>query len=143
MRLLFDTNVLLDVLLEREPFAEPAAALLSEVESGKLSGFVCATTVTTIHYLATKVVGRARAKSEIRKLLSIVEVAGVNRGVLEEALESKVEDFEDAVLCAAARQASAQAVVTRDPRGFKGSVLPVYSPQEALAQREAGEDEGA
>jgi predicted nucleic acid-binding protein len=143
VRLLFDTNVVLDVLLEREPFAAPAAALLSEVESGRLTGFVCATTVTTIHYLATKVIGRVRARKEIRKLLSIVEVAGVNRGVLEEALESEVPDFEDAVLCATARQASAQAVVTRDPRDFKGSVLPVYSPQEALAQLRAGDDEGA
>jgi hypothetical protein len=67
---------------------------LSEVESGKLSGSVCATTVTTIHYLAMKVVGTVRAKGEIRKLLSIVEVAGVNRGVLEEALESKLADFD-------------------------------------------------
>ncbi|MDY0088726.1 MAG: PIN domain-containing protein, partial [Coriobacteriia bacterium] len=52
--MLFDTNVVLDVLLDREPHAEVAARLLSLVDQGRLDGMVCATTVTTIHYLASK-----------------------------------------------------------------------------------------
>jgi predicted nucleic acid-binding protein len=53
MRVLFDTNVILDVLLERRPFSESASKLLSRVEKGEITGLVCATTITTIYYLVT------------------------------------------------------------------------------------------
>jgi predicted nucleic acid-binding protein len=122
----------LDVLLDREPFAEPAADLLSRAEAGEIAGCLCATTITTIHYLASKVVGDKESLLAVRKLLSIFEVAPVNRPVLEAALDSRLADFEDAVLYEAARQVSAQAIVTRDPADFKKSALPVYSPRELL-----------
>ena len=61
MKVLFDTNVVLDVLLDREPFASVAAQLLSLADKGRIQGVLCATTVTTIHYLATKAVGRRQA----------------------------------------------------------------------------------
>ena len=57
MKILFDTNVILDLLLDRAPFSQAAGKLLSAVELGEVGGCVCATTMTTIHYLATKVVG--------------------------------------------------------------------------------------
>jgi len=122
----------LDVLLDREPFSEPAADLLSRVEAGEITGCLCATTITTIHYLASKVVGAKESLLAVRKLLSIFEVAPVNRPVLAAALDSRLSDFEDAVLCEAARQVSAQAIVTRDPADFKRAALPVYSPRELL-----------
>jgi predicted nucleic acid-binding protein len=122
--------VVLDVLLDGEPFAEPAADLLSRAEAGEIAGCICATTITTIHYLAAKVVGAEDSLLAVRKLLSIFEVAPVNRPVLEAALDSRVTDFEDAVLHEAARQVFAQAIVTRNPKDFKKSDLLVYSPQE-------------
>lgn len=132
MRLLFDTNVVLDVLLDRAPFSAPAAELFSKVETGAISGYICATTITTVHYLAMKVVGTRQAEKEISKLLALFEVAPVNRPVLEAALAGKLPDFEDAVVCEAARQVGAQGVVTRDVRDFKRSSLPVYTPTEML-----------
>ena len=66
MRILFDTNVLLDVMLDREPHAETSAEILSRVESGDLTGCICATTVTTIHYLAARAVGSEQALVEVR-----------------------------------------------------------------------------
>jgi predicted nucleic acid-binding protein len=120
----------LDLLLDREPFAASAAALFSRVEAGEIVGYVCATTITTIHYLASKVVGTKPAVLAIHKLLSIFEVAPVDRPALEAALESTLADFEDAVLYETARQVHAQAIVTRDPAAFKRASLPVYSPRE-------------
>ena len=61
MKVMFDTNVILDVLLECPPFSEPAAKLLSRAERGEIQGFVCATTITTIFYLARKAVARTHA----------------------------------------------------------------------------------
>lgn len=140
MRLLFDTNVVLDVMLNREPHAETSAEILSRVESGALTGCICATTVTTIHYLAARALGSERALVEVRKLLSLFEIASVNRAVLETALDLAFSDYEDAVLHEAACAVDAQGIVTRNPRHFKNSTLPVYMPEElsrALDLRDA------
>ena len=128
--MLFDTNVVLDVLLDREPFATTAAQLFARVERGAMPGYLCATTVTTVHYLAHKTLGAEQARSKIRNLLRLFEVAPVNRAVLEGALASRLQDFEDAVLHEAALHVGAQGIVTRDPAGFKGARLPVYAPEE-------------
>ena len=62
MNILFDTNVVLDVLLDHKPFSAPASVIFSWVEAGEFIGFLGATTVTTIFYLATKVVGKKQAE---------------------------------------------------------------------------------
>jgi predicted nucleic acid-binding protein len=128
MKVLVDTNVVLDVLLDREPFAAPAVELLSRIELGEIEGCLCATSITTIHYLATKTVGARRALLAIRNLMGMFEIAPVNRPVLAAALESPFADFEDAVAHEAARQMSAEAIVTRNPRDFKKAALPIWSP---------------
>ena len=70
MNILFDTNVILDVLLDRKPFSEHAAYLMSKVESSEVSGFLCATTVTTIHYLLLKYLSKEKASSQAQWKLS-------------------------------------------------------------------------
>lgn len=128
--MLFDTNVVLDVLLDREPFATIGAHLFSHVERGVLPGCLCATTVTTVHYLTEKALGAEEARLKIRNLIRLFEVAPVNRVILEAALVSRLADFEDAVMHEAAVHVGAQGIVTRDPAGFKGARLPVYTPDE-------------
>ena len=128
MKVMFDTNVILDVLLERLPFAEPASILLARAERGGIQGFACATTVTTIFYLARKAVGRELARSQVTDLLSILDVAPVNRAVLERAARSEIDDFEDAVIVESARQVEARVILTRNERDFAKSPIPVHSP---------------
>lgn len=130
MRVLFDTNVVLDVLLDRQPHAAAAARLMAHAHDGRIEGLVGATTVTTIHYLAEKAVGTARARRHVGVLLAILDVAPVSRATLVSALALKFADFEDAVLHEAAREAGAAGIVTRDAEGFARSRLPVYSPAE-------------
>ncbi|MBI4702383.1 MAG: PIN domain-containing protein [Deltaproteobacteria bacterium] len=132
MRILFDTNVVLDVLLDRHPHAVVAAELFVHVERKRVDGLLGATTVTTVHYLATKAVGTARARSHLRTLLSIFDVAPIDGDVLADALALGFADFEDAVLHEAARHAGATGIVTRDPKGFAGARLSVYPPDELL-----------
>ena len=132
MNILFDTNVILDVMLDRTPFSEPASQLLSLVERGEIFGLICATTVTTIHYLSTKILGKNKSQLQIKELITLFEIASVNRTVIEDALKSKFSDFEDAVIYQSANHAGAEAIVTRDPKGFKQSKLPVYSPVELM-----------
>ena len=132
MRVLFDTNVVLDVLLERAPHARAATLLFEQVARGDLEGMLGATTVTTIHYLAVKTVGSKKARQHVETLLSLFEVAPVSRAVLSDALALGWSNFEDAVLLEAARNARADGLVTRDPAGFKSSRLRIYAPDELL-----------
>jgi predicted nucleic acid-binding protein len=133
VKVLFDTNVVLDHLLEREPHADNAERLLNLVDTGRIDGIICSTTATTIHYLASKVVGPSVALDYLRRLLAIFDVACVDRGVLQGALDLGFWDFEDAVLHEAARNVGAAAIVTRNGKDFARSVLPVFDPAELLA----------
>src|SRR6185436_2550622 len=128
-------------MLDREPFVAASAEALSRAEAGDLTGCICATTVTTIHYLATRALGAERSLAEVRKLFSLFEIAPVNRAVLETALDLGFADYEDAVIHEAARQVSAQGIVTRNPRHFKKAALPVYTPEELARALELREQE--
>jgi predicted nucleic acid-binding protein len=134
---LFDTNVVLDHLLAREPFAEAAERLLSLADAGAIDGMLCATTVTTIHYLASKTVGAPEAMAYVGELLAIFDVAPVDRDVLRAACDSGFSDYEDAVLYEAARGAGVSAIVTHNGKDFTRSTLPVFTPGELLAALQA------
>lgn len=133
MRVLVDTNVLLDVLLARRPFVAASAEVLGLVEQSCIEGYLCATTITTIDYLLTQAMPRAAARQALQKLLELFQVAPVNRAVLEEAIRSKVADFEDAVLDQAGRLAGAEVIVTRNQPDFRFAVLKALGPDELLA----------
>ena len=143
MRILFDTNVILDVLLDREPFSSTAAELFALVEAGEITGYICATTITTIHHLARKVIGNRTAVEEINKLMTLFEIAPVNRAVLDAAISSDFRDFEDAVVYEAALYKEAQGIVTRDFNDFKSSNIYVFSPEELLLMLESKSTSGS
>lgn len=132
MNILVDTNVLLDVFLERDPFFETSSQIVGLVEQGEIEGWICGTTVTTIFYLLAKALSRVQAENNIRKLLKIFHVSNINRVVLEDALTSGFKDYEDGVLYQSAVHANLEAIVTRNTKDFKESDLPVYSPAEFL-----------
>ncbi|WOG27753.1 PIN domain-containing protein [Endozoicomonas sp. 8E] len=132
MIILVDTNVILDVLLERSPFVASSSEIMGRVESGTVSGLLCATTVTTIHYLACKSIGKKRGHEAINKLLQIYQIAPVNQKILMFALASSFSDYEDSVLHASAIQAGAEAIITRNAKDFSHSDIPVFTPDELL-----------
>jgi predicted nucleic acid-binding protein len=133
VKVLFDTNVILDVLMDRVPFAEDASFLMSMAEKGEIEGCIAATTVTTLIHLIQKALGRNSAAEKIKTLLSIFEPLPVNRGILEAALNSSFKDFEDAVLYEAGRHAGVEYILTRNVKDFRKSELPVSTPTEFMA----------
>ena len=135
MRVLLDTNVVLDVLQARVGFVEDAVAVFDMIEFNAITGLLCATTVTTLAYLAGKTVGKAQATRQIRELLVLFEVAPVTRAVLDGALRSKAPDFEDAVLAEAALLAGADAIITRNLRDFAHSPVRAYTPAQWIAMQ--------
>ena len=138
MKVLFDTNVVLDVLLDREPHSAVAAKLFALVDNGRIEGSIGAATATTIYYIAVKSFGRVRARSHVRELLDLFSVAPVDGEVLHRALDLEFPDFEDAVLHEAARASGARAIVTRDGGHFANASLPIFDPHELLAAVAAG-----
>jgi predicted nucleic acid-binding protein len=132
-RLLLDLNVVLDVLLDRKPHATAAAALWSRIEGGDATGYLAAHGITTIHYLAQRARGKRFARQTVEDLLSVFRVVAVDEKSLRQALALSLPDFEDAVCAACAAAADCEAIVTRDPAGFRGSSIPAIDPATALA----------
>jgi predicted nucleic acid-binding protein len=130
---LIDTNVILDLLLERAAFVNEAQRLNDRVEAGTCRAMLCATTVTTIDYLARKQLGSAAARGAVSALLSLYDIAAVTRATLHQALASDMPDFEDAVLAYSAYQSGAQAIITRNLRDFAKSPVRAYTPAQFLA----------
>jgi predicted nucleic acid-binding protein len=139
MRILVDLNVILDVLFDREPHASSASALWAAVESGAVDGLLAAHNVTTLHYLATRARGREFGARCVADVLSVFDVAPVDRAVVEDALALGWGDFEDAVCAVAAAACDCRLIATRDLTGFRGAPIPALDPRGALeAARIAG-----
>jgi predicted nucleic acid-binding protein len=133
VRVLVDTNVVLDVLLGRPPFADAAAQVFALIEESRIEGFLCTTTVTTVDYLLCQALPSKKARDALHGLLDLFEIAPVNRPVLEQALRSGIADFEDAVLEQAGRLVAVDAITTRNVRDFKKSAVPVFDPTGLIA----------
>ncbi len=131
-RILLDTDVVLDVLLDRHPHADASAAVWVAVETGISEGFLAAHAVTTIHYLLRKEIGNIKARRIVSAILSVFGVAPVDTAVIQEALQLPLADFEDAVTAAAARLAGCECIVTRDPKGFRGSPVRALPPEAVI-----------
>lgn len=135
MNVLVDTNVWLDIFLTQAPFARGSGQAVSLLDSPEHGIFVGATTVTTIFYLVEKARDRATARRTLRTILDRTNVASVDGAVLRAALTDDFEDYEDAVLHAAADAASLDAILTRNPTDFAGASLRIYTPDEFIASR--------
>jgi predicted nucleic acid-binding protein len=131
IRILVDINVVLDVLLDREPHVRASSAVWAAIESGRAEGLLAAHAVTTIHYFVRKEHGLAKARRTLGTILRVFGVAAVDGTVVQDALGLPGPDFEDSVTAAAARLAGCDLIVTRDPSGFRGSPVRILTPEAA------------
>ena len=141
MRILFDNNVVLDNLLDRQPFESVASELMEHVAQGRLDGVLCATTLTTIYYIASKSRNESYARSRSYELVRLFDIAPVDKRVLSDAFRIEFTDYEDAVLHESAVHAAVDGIVTRDRRGFQNASLQIYAPDE-LAEYLIAQDAG-
>lgn len=130
MRVLIDTNVVLDFLQEREPFVDDAAKIFAKIDAGELEGFISAITITNIYYIIRKVSGKIAAQDALAQIMTDLHICAVDRGILEQAIALNFQDFEDAVQCACAIANEVDAIVTRDTSGFVNAEILVIAPGE-------------
>lgn len=133
MKLFIDTNVVLDVLAQREPWFGDASRLLAHIEAGRATGHIAAHTLTTLHYLLLKHLGQQKTAAVLIDLTALLRVEAVDHQILQQALALGWRDFEDAVHAVTAAQCEADCLVTRNPRNFRQSLVPVMTPSELLA----------
>ena len=125
-----DTNVVLDVLLNRPAFVQDSATIL-RAASEEIQEFITASAVTDIYYIARKELKDSlQTKMLIRNLLQVVHVASVSEVDVWAALDSNWKDFEDSVQNAVAEHQRFDYIITRNPSDYKDSSLPILTPQE-------------
>jgi hypothetical protein len=130
---LYDLNIVLDVLQHRERHYEESARALTLADNGLVGGLIAARSLTPLHYLYARWASARLARGELIELLRFLSVATVDQQVIEQALSFPYGDFEDAVQMRAAGRAGADYLVTRNVRDFSAGPLPAVQPVELLA----------
>ena len=141
MRVLLDTDIILDYLLAREPFAQPAAEIWNAAENREFEPFVSAITPVNLYYVARKLKGDAEARIAVQGLLAICQIAITDRTVLQQALTLQMKDYEDAVQVASARAVSLDVIVTRNVSDYADADIPILTPEQFLTQLAASKQQ--
>jgi len=133
MKILLDTNIILDLLLKREPFIHSAKEIFLLIENGSLDGFISASSITTIHYLVEKSLSKQEADKSIDILLQIFNISPIDKQVLKDAVTNNGSDFEDSVIYTSAYYSKIDFIITRDKKGFTKSKVKTIEPNDFLA----------
>jgi predicted nucleic acid-binding protein len=134
MRVLFDTDLVLDLVLDREPFVDAAAAIFTLHENGRIRGYISGITMVNVFYLTRKSKGTSGARKAVEELLATLSICPLDQLVLENAHRLTFTDYEDAVQHACAKASGLDAIVTRNLADYKNATLPVFSPADFLSQ---------
>ena len=130
--LFLDTNVVVDLLGEREPFYDSVAKIATLADRGKIQLIVSALTYSTVFYLLSKFEDKEVVKEKMRKFKVIAETSDLTDKVVNKGLASKFRDFEDSLQYYCAVGADCNILITRNGKDFKESELPVFTPDEYL-----------
>ena len=132
-KIFVDSNIILDLMLERDQFFNPAAELFNLIEKNKIKASVSALHFSNLHYIIRKVKSNELAKSVLRKLAILVNILTIDEKIFELALESDFPDFEDAIQYYACLDNDIDVIVTRNKKDYISGKLPVMSAEEYLA----------
>ena len=132
MKIFLDTNVVLDYLTGREPFADDAEAVIEICTAEENEAVITTLSACNIVYVLQKAIGKALAEQRLKELLTLVGLVGVDADSVTSSFDLPHSDFEDAVQSAEARAWGADVIVTRDPHGFANSPIKVLGPAEFL-----------
>lgn len=133
MRIMCDTNIIMDMLLEREPFVEDSCKALQLCEDRRLDGFVSASCITDIYYMVRKYMhSNELAYKAVGKVLEIVEVCSVTNNDVLLAYQKKTGDFEDCLVAVCAKSIHCDYIVTRNKKDFQDFEIPLLTPAELL-----------
>lgn len=134
MKIFVDTNILLDVFLERKPHCDYSIKIWDIAENRMAQAFVSAISFNNIYYILNKYQGRECARRSLEVLNANFSIVPLDKGIMEKAISSPMSDFEDAIQLFSALSSRADCIVTRDCKDFPQDSIPILSPQTFLAQ---------
>jgi predicted nucleic acid-binding protein len=134
-RILVDTNVVLDLLGNREEFLQEAKELFTLADKGELQLFVSSLTIANTYYILSQRLKLAETKQVIRRFKVLVGVLSVDDKIIELSLDSDFKDFEDAIQYYCAIENRIGLIITRNQKDFKASEIPVLSAKEFIGMR--------
>jgi predicted nucleic acid-binding protein len=132
MKVFLDTNVLLDVLVRREPHCIAASEIWSRVEKGALDGHISAISFNNVYYVLRRIADRSPAAEGLRLLRDVFHVVSLDERIIHSAMDSEFADFEDAIQFFSAHRAGADFIITRNTRHFPAQPIAVVTPEEFL-----------
>ncbi len=131
-RLFIDTDVMLDLLGERDPFYKDIAKIATLADKNEVDLVVSALSYATVFYLLKKYESAAKVKEKLRKFKIISEVSEFDDIIIEKGLNSDFADFEDSLQYNCAIKSECNYLITRNPKDFKGALIPLMSAEEYL-----------
>ncbi len=137
MRILLDTNVIIDNLARRDEYGE-SLEILTQCEIGVLEGIITTVTLMDVMYIMRKSLSTGELRESAKMLMQIVDVVPVLKSDISAALISKISDFEDAVHASCAARSKADCIVTRNTKHFHGASIPSVLPGELLNRLRKG-----
>jgi len=132
-RIFLVTNVILDLLAERNPFFNSIARLATLADQKKLTLIASPLSFTTVEYVLNKFESSESVMNKLRRFKIICEVCDVNEETIEKGLNSSFKDFEDAVQYFSAVQSNCEIIITRNGNDFKSSTIPIMTAEEYLS----------
>lgn len=133
MKLFLDANVVLDLLLKRQPFFDHIAEIVTKAENKNVALCLSSVSFVNVNYIACKFTDKKKVLESLKKLRILLDVTSVSEAEIDQALYSKFNDFEDAVQYYTALKNNCDYIITRDLKDFKNSEIPALSPAEFLA----------
>ncbi len=131
-KLFLDTNVIVDLLGEREPFYDSIAKIATLADKGNIQLMVSAFTYPTVYYLLSRFEDKEIVKEKIRKFKVIAETSDLTDKIINKGLSSRFNDFEDSLQYYCAVETDCNIIITRNSKDFKASEIPVFTPYEYL-----------
>lgn len=133
-KIFLDTNILLDFLLDREPFCDDIAAIIENSIENAIQLCVSSVTVTNTNYIIGRSEGQKSANQKTKKLLKLVTVENVGESTVKNSSGSRFKDFENGVQNFCALESNHKIIVTRNVKDFKESKLAILTPKELLSK---------
>ena len=134
MKVLIDTNVVIDVALERQPYLLTSEKVLQFSEQGQISGYISASTFSDLYYIIRKQRGKNWTIDFLRRLFSFCQIATVDNSVIEMALNANFDDFEDGIQYSAAICNHLDVIVTRNLQDFRVTLPRLLTPSQLIQE---------
>ena len=133
-KLFIDSDVLLDLLLDREPFSEDIATLIEKSIESEVKLYTSLLSIANMHYIIGRLENKNKADKKIQKILKIVSIENLGQTVIDQASQSKFKDFEDSIQNFCAVESGHKIIITRNTKDYKESKLSILTPKEYLAK---------